>query len=204
MVDDPIKNRIKSRFLSFGGRLVLLKYVLTSLPVYALSFFKDPLECWQLGTGSREGVCEGGGSSGSSWWREIVSIRDGVDGVGGGWFRECLLKRVGDKTETFFWTDHWLGGTPLCEQFGRLFDLAVNKSSTVAKMHSLGWDIGGEVWEWRRQLWAWEKEMLGECQTLLLDIILQAHTPYMWIWHLDPVRGYSVRGAYQLLTSQPS
>jgi hypothetical protein len=31
-----------SRFLSFGGRLVLLKSVLTSLPVYALSFFKAP------------------------------------------------------------------------------------------------------------------------------------------------------------------
>jgi len=46
---DPIANRIKSilsrwnsRFLSFGGFLVLLKYVLTSLHVYALSFFKGP------------------------------------------------------------------------------------------------------------------------------------------------------------------
>nr|ABN08045.1 hypothetical protein MtrDRAFT_AC154391g33v2 [Medicago truncatula] len=46
---DPIVHRIKarltgwnSRFLSFGGRLVLLKSVLTSLPVYALSFFKAP------------------------------------------------------------------------------------------------------------------------------------------------------------------
>ncbi|MCH79618.1 RNA-directed DNA polymerase (Reverse transcriptase), partial [Trifolium medium] len=46
---EPVVNRIrsrltawKSRFLSFGGRLVLLKYVLTSLPVYALSFFKAP------------------------------------------------------------------------------------------------------------------------------------------------------------------
>ncbi|PNX56709.1 ribonuclease H, partial [Trifolium pratense] len=40
-----IKNRLsgwKSRFLSFCGRLVLLKSVLTSLPVYALSFFKAP------------------------------------------------------------------------------------------------------------------------------------------------------------------
>jgi len=38
-----IKSRLSgynSRFLSFGGRLVLLKFVLTSLPVYALSFFK--------------------------------------------------------------------------------------------------------------------------------------------------------------------
>jgi len=46
---EPIVNSIKSRllgwnsrFLSFGGRLVLLKYVLTSLLVYALSFFKAP------------------------------------------------------------------------------------------------------------------------------------------------------------------
>jgi len=44
---DPVLNTIKlklsawkSRFLSFGGRLTLLKSVLTSLPVYALSFFK--------------------------------------------------------------------------------------------------------------------------------------------------------------------
>ena len=46
---DSIVNRIKSRlsgwnsrFLSFGGRLVHMKVVLTSLPVYALSFFKAP------------------------------------------------------------------------------------------------------------------------------------------------------------------
>ncbi|MCI13517.1 RNA-directed DNA polymerase (Reverse transcriptase), partial [Trifolium medium] len=40
-----INNRLsgwKSRFLFFGGRLVLLKSVLTSLPVYVISFFKAP------------------------------------------------------------------------------------------------------------------------------------------------------------------
>jgi len=46
---EPVLNHIKSRlsgrnsqFLSFGGHLILLKAVLTSLSVYALSFFKAP------------------------------------------------------------------------------------------------------------------------------------------------------------------
>ena len=45
----PVVDRIVSRlsswnhkFLSFGGRLVLLKSVMSSLPVYFLSFFKAP------------------------------------------------------------------------------------------------------------------------------------------------------------------
>jgi hypothetical protein len=44
-VVDRIVARLSSwnnRFLSFGGRLILLKYVLSSLPVYFLSFFKAP------------------------------------------------------------------------------------------------------------------------------------------------------------------
>jgi hypothetical protein len=43
LVVTRLKNSLsewKSRFLSFGDCLVLLKSVLTSLPVYALSFFK--------------------------------------------------------------------------------------------------------------------------------------------------------------------
>ncbi|GAU44755.1 hypothetical protein TSUD_246480 [Trifolium subterraneum] len=225
----------KSRFLSFGGRLVLLKSVLTSLPVYALSFFKAPsgtissIEsifikffwggcedsrkiswvdwktiylrkeygglgvrqlkefnlallgkwCWRLLV-DREGLwfrvlaarygVEGGrlrdgGRRGSSWLKDIMRIREG-GGPGGRWFEEHVSKRVGDGLDTFFWTDPWLGGTPLCERFGRLFDLAETKRRTVAEMFSLGWGADGEAWEWRRELRVWEEDMLGECQTL--------------------------------------
>ena len=45
LVMHTIKSRLsawKSRFLSFGGRLTLLKSVLTSLPVHAISFLKAP------------------------------------------------------------------------------------------------------------------------------------------------------------------
>ncbi|GAU31359.1 hypothetical protein TSUD_19040 [Trifolium subterraneum] len=62
--------------------------------------------------------------------------------------------------------------------------------------------VDGEAWEWRRQLWAWEEEMLRECQTLLLNLSLQAQSSDRWQWQPDPVKGYTVRGAYQLLTSQ--
>ncbi|GAU43220.1 hypothetical protein TSUD_241100 [Trifolium subterraneum] len=54
-----LQNRLsgwKSRFLSFGGRLVLLKSVLTSLPVYALSFFKAPSGEWRFGGQAGAGV----------------------------------------------------------------------------------------------------------------------------------------------------
>ncbi|KAK2373370.1 hypothetical protein QL285_074404 [Trifolium repens] len=189
---EPVLTRIRnklsrwnSRFLSFGGRLVLLKSVLTSLPVYALSFFKAPAGkwCWRslVDKGglwfrvlaARYGVDRGrlrdGGRRGSSWWREIVSIQDGVEGIGGGWFIESVAKRWG-----------------------------------MAEMFFAGWEVGGEAWVWRRQLRVWEEEMLGECQSLLLSITVQAQTPDVWRWQPDPDTGYSVRGAYQLLTSQDS
>jgi hypothetical protein len=57
---------------------------------------------------------------------------------------------------------------------------------------------------WRRQLRACEEEMLGECQTLLLPFTMQSQTPDVWRWQPDPDEGYSVRGAYQLLTCQDS
>jgi hypothetical protein len=58
----------------------------------------------------------------------------------------------GDGSKTFFCSNPWLGGIPLYERFGRLFDIAVNKSGTVAEIWSLGWGTGGAGWEWRRPL----------------------------------------------------
>ncbi|MCI73760.1 receptor-like protein kinase ANXUR2, partial [Trifolium medium] len=71
-------------------------------------------------------------------------------------------------------------------------------------MFALGWGAGGEAWVWRRQLRVWEEEMLRECQILLFNLSLQAQSSDRWHWQLDPDIGNSVRGAYQLLTSQDS
>ncbi|CAJ2642357.1 unnamed protein product [Trifolium pratense] len=273
-----IKNRLsgwKNRFLSFGGRLVLLKSVLTSLPVYALSFFKVPsgiissIEslfikffwgggcedarkiswvswkaicsrkefgglgvrqlrefnlallgkwCWRMLV-DREGLwfrvlaarygfedgrlCEGG-QRGSVWWREIVRIREGEGELGGRWFREHIVRRVGDGLDTLFWTDPWLDGISLRERFGRLFELAETKSRSVVEMFALGWGADGEAWVWRRRLWAWEEELLRECQLLLLDISLQDQILDRWQWSPDSDTGYTAAGGYQILTHQAS
>ena len=72
----------------------------------------------------------------------MARIRDGVGGVSESWFSERVSRKVGDGAATQFWRDRWLGGVPLCQRFGRLFELAEDKSLSVASMFSLGWDKG--------------------------------------------------------------
>jgi len=70
--------------------------------------------------------------------------------------------------------------------YRRLFDLSDHKFLTVAQMNDLGWDVGGEAWEWRRRLWAWEEELIVECRTLLVTVSLQANIDDVWTWVPDP------------------
>ncbi|MCI42467.1 receptor-like protein kinase ANXUR2, partial [Trifolium medium] len=69
--------------------------------------------------------------------------------------------------ETLFWTDPWLGG------LRRVFDLSLNRLSTVAVMSDLGRGDGEAAWSWRRHLWTWVEALLEERRTLLSDIVLQ-------------------------------
>jgi hypothetical protein len=48
----------------------------------------------------------------------------------------------------------------------------------------------------------WKEELLAECRLLLNNIVLQSNVSDRWIWKPDIVGGYTVREAYQLLTSQ--
>jgi len=145
------------------------------------------------------GRLEVGGQSGSSWWRKVGMIRDGDGDTGGGWFG--VMRRVGDGAEAFCWSHRWIGGTPPSVRFHRLFDLVENKTITVANLFSLDLVQGGEEWSWRRRLWAWEEDMLEECRALLFDVSLVPNVSDKWVWLPDTTEGYSVRGAYDLLTN---
>ncbi|GAU29928.1 hypothetical protein TSUD_148370 [Trifolium subterraneum] len=127
-------------------------------------------------------------------WTKVLVARYRLER---GRLREGGIYMVEGDCENTGWYP-WLDCRPLCERFGRLFDLAENKSCSVAEMFSMGWEVGGEAWVWRRQLWVWEEEMLRECQTLLLHFSFQVQSSDSWQWQPDIDTGYSVRGAYQL------
>ncbi|GAU44274.1 hypothetical protein TSUD_135150 [Trifolium subterraneum] len=145
----PVLARLKNRLSGYlrkeyGGLRVrqLREFNLALLGKWCWRMLVDREGLWFRALAARYGVERGrvgeGGRRGSSWWREITRIRDTRGGLWGGWFGEHISKKVGDASDTFFWTDPWVAGTRLCERFGRLFDLAEAKSATVAEMFALG------------------------------------------------------------------
>jgi len=132
----------------------------------------------------------------------VARIRDGGGDVGGGWFGECVSKKLGDGSDTLFWFDKWEESTTLCVRYPPLFALSENKFITMVNLFARGFEQGGEAWRWRRRLWTWEEEELEECRTLLLDVSLYANVSNRWIWLPNPYKGYSVRGSYHMLTTK--
>jgi hypothetical protein len=68
-------------------------------------------------------------------------------------------------------------------------------------MEGRGWGIQGGAWVWRRSLFAWEEDSVRECSVLLHNFVLQDFVLDTWRWALDPTHGYTVRGAYRLITT---
>jgi len=113
-----------------------------------------------------------------------------------------VSRKVGHGLHTFFWYDRWVGNVPLRKRFPRLFDLSSNKLATVEEMFTLGWSDGGEAWKWKCRLWTWEEDMVVECRLLHDGFVLYSDISDRWQWDPDISKGYTVSGAYQILTSQ--
>ena len=94
-----------------------------------------------------------------------------------------------------------MGEITLRNKFPRLYELVVNKECSGAEAgREMGADGGGESL-WRRRLLAWEEESVRQCSVLLHNIAFKENVHDAWWWLLDPIQGYSGRGAYRFLTS---
>lgn len=137
-----------------------------------------------------------GGRAVSAWWRVIAALRREL------WFRNHVCRVVGDGKQTYFWSNVWLGGVSLKDRFRRLFEVAVDKWVSVFDLCQLGWGENGEAWKWRRRLFAWEEDKVGELCLLLENVNLQVNKEDIWKWNLEKSNIFSVRSTYNLQTTQ--
>ncbi|GAU12549.1 hypothetical protein TSUD_182630 [Trifolium subterraneum] len=124
--------------VNFNKSMQLRRFNLALLGKWCWRLLVDREGLWFCVLAARYGVERGRlcvrGMSGSAWWRGVARIRDGGGEVEGGWLGGNISRQMGNGSYTFFWTDLWVDGTPLSERFGRLFDLAANKSVSIADM----------------------------------------------------------------------
>jgi len=147
--------------------------------------------------GTNEGRLRGGGRVASEWWRVVHSLSRES------WFSDHVSCWVGNRRTTLFWSDVWCGRVSFRVRFSRLFELSVCKGESVFEMLQLGWGEGGEAWRWRRRLFAWEEEMVGEFIFLLANVTLQVNREDKWLWTLENSNTFTVRSLYNFLTIQP-
>jgi hypothetical protein len=131
------------------------------------------------------------------WWRDLEVLRRED------WFTGSVDRVVGNGVDTLFWSDVWVGDVSFRVRFPRLYDLSMFKEASVAKMCQLRWGDDVQVSCWRRGLFVWEEELVGELKSLLHMVVLQVDKEDRWLWNLETSHVYSVRSAYKLLTTQP-
>jgi hypothetical protein len=73
--------------------------------------------------------------------KTLIALGVGVER----WFNN-ILKMIGDGERILFWKDNWVDGILLKSQFGRLFDLCLDKEVSMADICRLGWNLGGNGW----------------------------------------------------------
>ncbi|GKV05161.1 hypothetical protein SLEP1_g17203 [Rubroshorea leprosula] len=186
---------------SFGGRIILLNSVLSSISVYYFSTLKAPKQILEVKYGmDRRKVWDGSKWKGScsTWWRNLWEL-DSAKGVKEGWFKEGVVKKIGEGKDMLFWHEKWVGDRSLKEKFNRLFNLSSEKDTCIADMGQ--WNNGEWTWtwRWRRNLFVWETNLLQELCSMLEGIKLTQGKEDNWMWKHNSKGSYTVRSAYNII-----
>nr|GEZ62760.1 hypothetical protein [Tanacetum cinerariifolium] len=122
----------KTKTLSVGGRLTLLKSILGASPLFYMSIFKTPKAIYGVKINSHPVRY-------SSNWRSILREMNSLK-VKGLNFMSFCSKRMGNRNSTNFWLDIWKGDSTFCELFPRVYALESVKDISVASKMAMQMD----------------------------------------------------------------
>jgi hypothetical protein len=131
----------------------------------------------------------------SVWWKDLCRV-DVLEA--GSWFGQNIERRVGRGDDTRFWKDLWVGNSPLCERFPRLFSISLQKDVSVEEMRGSVDGMDRWLWQWRRNLFAWEHELLLELQEVVPMVVRSVEVD-SWFWRPGVSGMFTVKSAYTLL-----
>ncbi|XP_071713177.1 uncharacterized protein [Rutidosis leptorrhynchoides] len=183
MVIDKFNKRLsdwKARTMSFGGRLTLIKSVLSSLPLYFFSLFRAPstvinqLESIRL-------------------WRDIsrLNVDSGKLGIN---IETLFERRLGDGSNILFWEDDWVGNVRLKDMFSRLYRIETNVSASIKDRVILvngNWNFS---WEWSRGLTGRLHGELDQLVSLIRNNAILEDGISTWRFTLGSNGEFSTRG----------
>jgi hypothetical protein len=132
----------------------------------------------------------------SLWWKDLCGIDEW--GVSTNWLEEVVERRIGNGRLTRFWKDVWIGNTPLCVKFPRLFSLSLQKEVMVGDLLKVEEERRWWALTWRRHLFQWEEERVNLLLASLENVLLTVDEDD-WEWSLNPGDGFSVKSAYDAL-----
>ncbi|XP_022003475.1 uncharacterized protein LOC110900926 [Helianthus annuus] len=144
-------NNWRAKNLSFGGRLTLVKVVLSSLPLYFFSMFKAPNKgsvikhIHKVSFTALEDIAR---PTIRDQWTTIKSV-DKEFVASNLELGAALRVMVGDGSNTKFWKHPWFVLKPLRNLFPNLFEIERNKNCNIGqKLEAVNGLVSSFKWEW--------------------------------------------------------
>ncbi|GJY52216.1 reverse transcriptase domain-containing protein [Tanacetum coccineum] len=191
----------KLNTLSIGGRLTLIKFVLTSILLYYMSIFKVPIGVLNKLESIRRNFFNGvdGSVRKTTWirWNKVLASKKkrglgfitAIHGVKGALDVTNLpiRRKVGNGEDTEFWEDIWLNDVALKVKFPSIYALKLDKNVNVAdKKKAL--DLSFR----RTPRGGVEEEQFKALHLCITDLLL-SQTRDRWVWSLNSLGEFSVK-----------
>ncbi|XP_071741242.1 uncharacterized protein [Rutidosis leptorrhynchoides] len=168
----------KMRSLSFGGRVVLIKSVLNSLPLYYFSLFRAPPSVLKILESVRRGLS-----------LEVLQVP----------FKGSFIKTIGDGNTTLFWKEHWIGNDKLCKTYPRLYRLELDQNTCVKQRVRANEEGLSFTWNWARTPSGRTEAELHSMQELLASFDFKNNKSDNWKWAFESSGLFSVRKLTSLI-----